>query len=71
MGERLVAIDFRPATGQLYAVSNGSRLYAINLSSGRAQMLGMGPFSPAVNGDVVTFDFNPTVDHVRLVTNRG
>ena len=71
MGERLVAIDFRPATGQLYAVSNGSRLYSINLASGRAQMQGMGSFSPAVNGDVVAFDFNPTVDRVRLVTNRG
>ena len=71
MGERLAGIDFRPATGQLYAVSNGSRLYSINLNSGRAQMLGMGPFSPAINGDVVAFDFNPTVDRIRLVTNRG
>ncbi len=58
-GERLVGIDFRPATGQLYAVSNGSRLYSVDLNSGRAQMLGMGPFSPTVNGDVVAFDFNP------------
>ena len=70
-GERLVGIDFRPATGQLYAVSNGSRLYSVDLNSGRAQMLGMGPFSPTVNGDVVAFDFNHTVDRIRLVTHRG
>jgi hypothetical protein len=69
--ERLVSIDFRPATGQLYGVSNGSRIYAINLNSGVATAIGSAPFSPAINGDVVGFDFNPTVDRIRLVTNRG
>ena len=28
--EKLLAIDFRPATGQLYGVINQSRLYVIN-----------------------------------------
>ena len=28
--EKLLAIDFRPATGQLYGVTNQSRLYVIN-----------------------------------------
>lgn len=69
--ERLVSIDFRPATGQLYGVSNNSRLYQINVVNGMAQALGAGSFSPAVNGDVVAFDFNPTVDRIRLVTNRS
>ncbi|QHW00807.1 DUF4394 domain-containing protein [Spirosoma endbachense] len=69
--ERLVAIDFRPATGQLYGVSNGSRIYAINLANGAATALGSGAFSPSINGDVVGFDFNPTVDRIRLVTNKG
>ncbi|WP_381520402.1 DUF4394 domain-containing protein [Spirosoma soli] len=69
--ERLVAIDYRPATGQLYGVSNNSRLYMINVVNGVATALGTGPFSPSVNGDVVAFDFNPTVDRIRLVTNRG
>ncbi|GAB3999023.1 hypothetical protein GCM10028807_48100 [Spirosoma daeguense] len=69
--ERLVGIDFRPATGQLYAVSNGSRIYMINLANGMATALGSGPFSPALSGDVVGFDFNPTVDRIRLITNRG
>ena len=70
-GERLVGIDFRPATGQLYGISNGSRLYMINLANGVATALGTGSFSPAINGDVIGFDFNPTVDRIRVVTNRG
>lgn len=69
--ERLIGIDFRPATGQLYAVSNGSRLYTINLMNGVATPLGAGPFTPAIVGDAVGFDFNPTVDRIRLVTQRG
>ncbi|AQG82164.1 DUF4394 domain-containing protein [Spirosoma montaniterrae] len=70
-GERLQSIDFRPATGQLYGVSDGSRLYTINPNTGAARMVGMGPFMPPVAGDVVSIDFNPTVDRLRLVTNRG
>lgn len=69
--ERLVGIDFRPATGQLIGVSNNSRLYTINITNSTAQALGTGSFSPTLNGDVVAFDFNPTVDRIRLVTNRG
>ena len=69
--ERLMGIDFRPATGQLYGVSSGSRLYAINVVSGVATPLGTGPFTPAITGDALGFDFNPTVDRIRLVTNQG
>ncbi len=69
--ERLVGIDFRPATGQLYGVSNGSRVYMINTVSGAATALGTGAFTPAISGDVVGLDFNPTVDRIRLITNRG
>ena len=71
MGEQLLAIDFRPATGQLYGVSSGSRLYAINQNTGVATALGTAPFSPAIDGNVVGFDFNPTVDRIRLVTANG
>lgn len=69
-GERLLAIDFRPANGQLYGVSSASRIYTINLSSGAATAVGA-PFTPAINGEWVGFDFNPTVDRIRLVTNNG
>ncbi|PSR56131.1 hypothetical protein AHMF7605_22810 [Adhaeribacter arboris] len=69
--EKILAIDFRPATGQLYGVGSTSRLYAINLNSGAATMIGMEPFTPALEGNLTGFDFNPTVDRIRIVTNTG
>lgn len=70
-GERVVGIDFRPATGQLYGVTNMSRLYILNYASGVATPLGTEAFSPAVTGEILGFDFNPTVDRIRLVTSGG
>jgi hypothetical protein len=67
--EKILAIDFRPATGQLYGVSNMSRIYIINHTTGRVTAVGAAPFTPAINGTRVGFDFNPTVDRIRLVTD--
>lgn len=69
-GEELVGIDVRPATGDLVAVGSGSTLYLIDPQSGEASPIGE-PFSPAIEGEVVGFDFNPTVDRIRLVTDAG
>jgi hypothetical protein len=69
--ERILAIDFRPVTGQLYGVGSSSRLYIINPLTGAARAIGTGAFSPALNGTMVALDFNPTVDRIRLVTNMG
>src|SRR5688572_11355356 len=68
-GELMLAMDFRPATGQLYGVSNMSRIYVINQHTGVTTVIGASAFSPAINGTQVGFDFNPTVDRIRLVTN--
>ena len=70
-GEMIVSIDYRPATGQLYALSSMSRLYHINENSGMATALGTGAFTPAYQGANPSLDFNPTVDRVRLVTESG
>lgn len=70
-GENILGIDFRPATGQLYAVGSSSRLYIINPQNGVAKAVGTTPFSPAINGTAAGFDFNPTVDRIRLVTSAG
>lgn len=70
-GEAIISIDYRPATGQLYGLSSGSRLYTINEKSGVATPLGMGPFSPAIEGNFASLDFNPTVDRIRLVAGSG
>ena len=69
--EKILSIDFRPATGQLYGISNQSRLFVINPMTGAARALTPAGFTPAVTGSVVSIDFNPTVDRIRLVTNTG
>jgi hypothetical protein len=70
-GEKIMAIDFRPASGQLYGVSNQSRLYIINHTNGIATALSSTPFTPSLSGTQVGIDFNPTVDRIRLVTSSG
>src|SRR5215510_13382366 len=75
-GDSLVGIDYRPATGQLYARGvNGAsgRLYTINPLSGAANAVGAGftlPQSMGVGaGKDYGFDFNPTVDRIRVVAD--
>ncbi|PZX52418.1 uncharacterized protein DUF4394 [Algoriphagus ratkowskyi] len=70
-GEMILSIDYRPATGQLYALSSMSRLYHINENSGAATVLGISAFSPGIQGANASIDFNPTVDRIRLVTESG
>lgn len=70
-GEQIISIDYRPATGQLYALSSLSKLYFINEQSGTATALGTTSFTPEVNGMNASIDFNPTVDRIRLVTEAG
>ena len=67
----LTAIDFRPATGELYGVSSQSRIYVINQENGTARVIGTTVLTPTISGTAVGFDFNPTVDRIRLVTNTG
>lgn len=69
--ETMLAIDFRPATGQLYGVGSSSRIYVINTTSGESRAIGTGAFSPALAGNVAAFDFNPTVDRIRLISTGG
>ena len=71
VGERIMSIDFRPATGQLYGVSNKSRLFVINPSTAEARPLTPTPFSPGLTGSIVGIDFDPTFDRIRLISNDG
>jgi len=78
-GQTLVGTDFRPNTGQLfglgYNTSTGeSRLYTIDLTTAVATPVGSGPITLALGDatDNIGFDFNPTVDRIRVVsTNRA
>lgn len=69
-GEVALAIDFRPAmpSGRLYVLGSTSRIYLISdPNSGAATPVGGGSFSPALTGVEYGFDFNPTVDRIRIV----
>ena len=69
-GESVLGIDFRPATGVLYALGSTSRLYVINTITGAATQVGSaGAFT--LNGTAFGFDFNPTVDRIRVISNTG
>ena len=76
-GVNLVAIDFRPATGELYglglhAASMSGRLYVIDPATGAASVIGTAPFysllNPAYDFDM---DFNPGADRVRVIDQTG
>ena len=71
MGENLLGIDFRPATGELYGVSSAARLYTINTSTGAASPVGLAPLNPAPAGQLLGFDFNPVPDRIRVVSATG
>ncbi len=67
-GDSIVGLDFRPATGQLYGLGSGSRLYTINPATGAATLVGAdGAF--ALIGGAFGFDFNPVPDRVRLTSD--
>jgi hypothetical protein len=70
-GEKLMSVDFRPATGELYALSSASKLYIINTSTATSRVVGTTAFTPAISGTIASIDFNPTVDRIRMVTNTG
>ncbi len=67
-GESLVAIDFRPFTNQLYALSSQSRLYRLNTSNANATAVGAA-FTPTLVGSVFGMDFNPAQDRLRIVSD--
>lgn len=67
--ESLRGIDFRPATGQLYAVGSYNNLYTVDVNTGQATQVGSGPFAPSANGSSFGFDFNPVIDRIRYVSD--
>jgi hypothetical protein len=66
--DTLRGIDFRPATGELYAFGQSGQLYTINTQSGVASQVGT-PVTPLPGGLFeASFSFNPTVDRIRIIT---
>ncbi|MDR6787837.1 hypothetical protein J2Y58_001189 [Sphingomonas sp. BE138] len=60
------ALDFRPLNGVLYGLTANRVVHTINTTTGVATAVS-GPL--AIDGNVFGFDFNPTIDRVRIVSN--
>jgi hypothetical protein len=71
MGVSLKGIDFRPATADLYALGSDKVVYRVNPRTAIA--VAEGPafelMATALNGDRIGFDFNPTVDKIRVTSD--
>jgi hypothetical protein len=75
-GQTLVGIDFRPSNGQLYALGYNAatttvQLYTLNMATSVATPVpGPGAFTLNLGTatDRIGFDFNPTVDLIRVVS---
>ena len=70
--ESVRKIDFRPATGQLYAVGNAPggiyRLYTIDINNGKATRIGAPQLLNPISGSF-GFNFEPLFDQIRIVTD--
>jgi hypothetical protein len=74
-GQTVVAIDYRPATGELFGITQlrprvttqPCQVYSINITTGVATKVGQ--FASDINGSDFGADFNPTVDRIRVVVN--
>jgi hypothetical protein len=71
------SIDFRPATGELFALTRtsdfNSNLYKINPLTGASTLVtaNIPQLSGNAAGNARAIDFNPTVDRIRVVTDAG
>lgn len=68
-GDAVLGIDFRPATGQLYAFTRNSRLYTINTTTGVATFVAI--VNSGLSGSEYSIDFDPVQDRLRIVNNTG
>jgi hypothetical protein len=68
VGETVLGADFRPATGQFYALGSTGQLYTIDTATSTATPVG----APLVlTGSSFGFDFNPSVDRIRIISSNG
>jgi Domain of unknown function (DUF4394) len=67
--ERILGIDYRPATGDLYGLGNNGGVYVLDDRDARATLRSR--LSVALAGTSFGVDFNPTVDRLRIVSDTG
>lgn len=67
-GETAIGIDVRPLTSEIFIFGSGNRMYSVS-TGGVATAVGTG--FTALATTTSSFDFNPTVDRVRVVDAAG
>lgn len=78
--DRFIGIDFRPATGQLYGVTNANEVFTIDTATGAATqvaslaattdpLLDPTPDFAGLVGSNFGLDFNPVPDRLRIVSD--
>ncbi len=78
IGQSLVGIDSRPATGQLFALgynedatTNNAQLYTLSTTGVLAPIGSPLTLALGDNAGRIGFDFNPTVDRIRVTGSNG
>jgi hypothetical protein len=66
---KLVGIDYRPATGDLYGLGDKGGVYVVNDRNGRAMLKSR--VNVPLQGTSFGVDFNPVVDRLRIVSDTG
>jgi hypothetical protein len=69
--EDIIGLDFRPATGQLYALGSNRNIYIVDPPTGSARRIAEAPIAAFLNGTEFGFDFNPVADAIRLTSDNG
>ena len=65
----LEAIDYRPATGEVYLIDDSAHVYTFDVSTFEATLVGT--YSPRIPGTSFAFDFNPVLgggEFARIIT---
>jgi hypothetical protein len=70
-GDTLLGIDYRVAKGQLYGLGASGQLYRIDTRTAVASAIGTPNALPTEGATEWGFDFNPTVDRIRVVNDAG
>ena len=67
----LIDIDYRPAGGVLYGLSDNGGIYSINATSGAASLVSTLSGATLSGSAQYAIDINPTVDRLRIVGTDG
>jgi len=70
-GDTLIGVDYRVAKGQLFGLGTSGQLYRIDTRTAAASPIGTPNALPREGATEWGFDFNPTVDRIRVVNDAG